>query len=53
MWTRAQTRGARPGLLLTGLLMLPLLIWLVVLLAVVLGVGLGLIQWGERPSARS
>jgi hypothetical protein len=34
----------RPGLLLTGLLMLPLLIWIVALLMVVLGAGLGVIQ---------
>jgi hypothetical protein len=42
----------RPGLLLTGLAMLPLLIWVAALLLVVLGAGLGIIQWGERPGGR-
>jgi hypothetical protein len=35
------------------LALLPLIIWIAALLMVVLGSALGLIHWGDRPSARS
>lgn len=45
--------ASRPGLLLVGLALAPVVIWAAALACVALGVAFGIIDWGNRPTARS